>query len=90
MATRYEWKPYHAEFPSANAPALLLVNRRPVLAYDAGTDETAYFSGIVPQGFTGTPTLVVRYMMASATSGTFKSLKLTSSMWMAPAPFAAV
>lgn len=70
MATRAVFTPNSAEFPSSNFPQLLLSNRRPALAYDAATDETAYWTGIAPQGLTGTITLVVTYAMASATSGT--------------------
>jgi hypothetical protein len=68
MATRFVFTPYSAEFPATNFPQLMLVNRRPVLAFDAATDETAYWTGIAPQGWTGTVTLVITYMMASATS----------------------
>jgi hypothetical protein len=68
MATRCVWSPLTAEFPASNFPQLTLINRRPVLAYDAATKETAYFSFVAPQGVTGTLTLVVTYMMASATS----------------------
>ena len=69
MATRFSGDPLSAAFPTSNAPALMLVNRRPVLAYDAATDETAYWTFIAPQGWTGTGTCVISYMMASATSG---------------------
>ena len=69
MATRFVGTPLAAEFPSSNYPALTLINRRPVLAFDASTDETAYWTGIAPQGLTGTITVVITYMMASATSG---------------------
>ena len=69
MATRFVATPLAAEFPSSNYPALTLVNRRPALAFDASTDETAYWTGIAPQGLTGTITVVITYMMASATSG---------------------
>jgi hypothetical protein len=69
MATRFVGNPYSAEFPSSNYPALTLSNRRPVLAFDASTDETAYWSFVAPQGITGTITCVVTYAMASATSG---------------------
>lgn len=69
MATRFIGSPYSAEFPASNFPALTLSNRRPVLAFDAGTDETAYWSFIAPQGITGTITCVVTYAMASATTG---------------------
>ena len=68
MATRFVFSPNSAEFPSSNFPQLLLSNRRPALAFDAGTQETAYWTGIVPQGFTGTVTAVITYAMASATA----------------------
>lgn len=69
MATRFVFTPYSAEFPASNFPQLMIVNRRPVLAFDAATDESAYWTGVAPQGLTGALTLVVTYMMASATSG---------------------
>lgn len=68
--TRVNLLPLSAEFPSSNFAALTIVNRRPALAYDAATDETAYWTFIAPQGLTGTMTAVITYMMASATSGT--------------------
>lgn len=69
MATRFFLGPYGAEFPASNFPALTLVNRRPALAYDASTSETAYWTLAVPAGWTGTVTLDILYCMASATSG---------------------
>jgi len=69
MATRCVFIPYSAEFPASNFPQLLLSNRRPVLAFDASTDETAYWTGVAPQGLTGAITLVLTIAMASATSG---------------------
>lgn len=69
MATRSIFTPYSAEFPATNFPQLLLSNRRPVLAFDASTSETCYWTFVAPQGITGTLTLVVSYAMASATSG---------------------
>jgi hypothetical protein len=69
MATRAAFTPLSAEFPASNFPQLTISNRRPVLAFDAATDETAYWTGIAPQGITGTITVVVTYAMASATSG---------------------
>lgn len=68
MATRFVFTPYAAEFPASNAPELGITNRRPTLAFDASTDETCYWTGIAPQGLTGTITVVITYMMASATS----------------------
>lgn len=69
MATRFVFGPNNAEFPAAAFPALTLINRRPALAFDAATDELAYWTFIAPQGMTGTLTAIVTYMMASATSG---------------------
>jgi hypothetical protein len=69
MATRFVGDPLGASFPASNYPALTLVNRRPVLAFDAGTDETAYWTFVAPQGWTGAVTCLVSYMMASATTG---------------------
>lgn len=69
MATRFVGTPFAAEFPATNFPQLTLSNRRPVLGFDAATDETAYWTFAAPQGFTGTVTAVITYAMASATSG---------------------
>jgi hypothetical protein len=69
MATRFVGLPFAAEFPTTNFPQLVLVNQRPALAFDAATDETCYFTDIAPQGLTGAITLLVSYIMASATSG---------------------
>lgn len=70
MATRAILTPFSAEFPASNFPQLLLSNRRPVLAFDASTDETCYWTFVAPQGLTGAITLVITIAMASATSGT--------------------
>lgn len=73
MATRFIFKPFDAELPSANFPQLMTINtteRRAVLAFDAATDEAAMWTAIAPQGWTGTITAVITYCMASATSGT--------------------
>src|SRR6185295_19385944 len=68
--TRAVFGPLAAEFPASNFPQLTLSNRRPVLAFDASTDETCYWTGVAWQGLTGTMTAVITYAMASATSGT--------------------
>ncbi len=67
--TRAVFTPFAAEFPATNFPQLLLVNRRPALAFDAATDEACVWTAIAPQGLTGTMTCVISYVMASATSG---------------------
>jgi hypothetical protein len=70
MATRFVGLPESAHFPSSNFPQLTVSNQRPVLAFDAATDETAYWTDIAPQGLTGAFTWVGTIAMASATSGT--------------------
>ncbi len=68
MASRFSFSPLDAEFPTSNFPALLYVNNRPVLAFDASTSESCYFSGKIPQGWTGTKTAIVTFLMASDTN----------------------
>ncbi len=58
-----------AQFPTSNAAALLSVNARDVLAFDAAAAETAYWDVPMPQGITGTLQAIISYFMASATSG---------------------
>lgn len=67
--TRVPLHPFSAEFPSSNFPALMTVNARPVLAFDASTAETCYWTFPWPQGITGSVTAEMQYFMASATSG---------------------
>ena len=67
--TRAVLTPFSAEFPSSNFPGLTAINARPTLAYDASTQETAYWTLVAPQGLTGALSCVITYMMASATSG---------------------
>jgi hypothetical protein len=45
------------------------VNRRPVLAFDAGTVEDAVWTFVAPQGLTGTLKARIFYIMASAVAG---------------------
>ncbi len=69
--TRYVFTPENAEFPASNFPELLLnAQRRPVLGFDASTDETCYWTFVAPVNITGTMTLTISYIMVSATSGT--------------------
>lgn len=68
MSTRAMLLPEAAHYPSSNFPQLMTVNQRPVLAFDATTAERAFWTLLVPQGWTGTKTAVITYMMASATS----------------------
>jgi len=69
MATRFVLTPEAAQFPDSNFPQLTKINTRLALAFDAGTDETAYWTGLAPQGLSGTITVIVHYIMASATTG---------------------
>lgn len=69
MATRVVCTPESAHFPGSNFAALTASNRRPVLAFDAATDEQCFWTFVAPQGLTGTISVVLTYAMASATSG---------------------
>lgn len=69
MATRKVYSPFSAEFPATNFPQLMLVNYRPVLAFNDTTDETCYWTSVADAGLTGTLTIIVHYIMASATTG---------------------
>lgn len=60
-----------ASFPASNFAALGSVNERLVLAFDAATDESAYFELLLPYNGTHTIDQVdVFFITASATSGT--------------------
>lgn len=69
MATLFVFSPLSAEFPASNWAPLSLVNSRPVLAFDAGTNESAIWSFVAPQGITTPLYAIVHYIMASAVSG---------------------
>ena len=69
MATRFVFDASNAEPLASNSAQLTVRNYRPVLAFDASTNESICFSGVVPQGWTGTITAYVWYIMASATTG---------------------
>lgn len=72
MASRFVLTPNVAEFPASNFPQLMLVNRRPVLAFDATTNETCYWTVCLPADWStsSSPTARIAYIMASATSDT--------------------
>lgn len=57
---------------TSNSARALTVSTQPVLyqvlAFDAATDQTAYWRFLAPQGLTGTITLRIYYRMASATA----------------------
>lgn len=69
MTTRFIFLPESAHFPVTNFPALKKdVSGRFVLAYDASTIETAYWTSIAPLNFSASPNLVVvvSYYMTNA------------------------
>lgn len=73
--TRAVFLPNNAEFPSTSLPQLSVVHttaRRPVLWFDAAADEACYWTVIAPQGLSGALSLVVHYLMASATTGSVR------------------
>ncbi len=70
MASRYVLTPYAAELPATVFPQLQLVNRRPVLSFDASALELANWTVVAPQGITTPLTAVINYFMATAATGT--------------------
>ena len=70
--TRFALTPESAHFPSTNFPALSSVNARPVLAYDAATQETAYWTIVAPQGLTGALSAIIHvFGNAAGTNATY-------------------
>jgi hypothetical protein len=60
----------HNEPPSSNAATLDLRNQHPVLDFDASTNESAVFAGVMPRHYDGSGvTVYLHYSMSSATSG---------------------
>ena len=63
--------PYHNEPPAANYATLDTRNQHPCLDFDATTNETAVFTGIMPRHYAGGGvTVYLHYAMTSATSNT--------------------
>jgi hypothetical protein len=62
--------PLNNEPPSSNPATLDMRNLHPVLDFDAGTNESAVFTGVMPQHYDGGGvTVKIHYAMSSATSG---------------------
>lgn len=74
MASRRTFLPWAAEFGASGFPQLVNAGPGPALAFDADTLEACYFTDIAPQDLTGALTLVVYYIMASATAGAVRFL----------------
>lgn len=62
----------HNEPPSSNAATFDARNLHPVLDFDASTNESAVFTGVMPQHYAGTTgvTVYIHYSMSSATADT--------------------
>lgn len=70
--TRAVLSPLSAEFPTSNFPALTVINARPALAYDAATQETAYWTIVAPQGLSGALSCVLTLIgNAAGTNSTY-------------------
>lgn len=68
--TLLQWSALANEPPSSNAATFDTRNQHPVLDFDASTNETAVFSGVMPQHYaTGGVTVYLHYAMSTATSG---------------------
>jgi hypothetical protein len=70
--TRVGLTPESAHFPTTNFAALSAVNARPVLAFDAGTDEACYWTLVAPQGLAGALSVVIHmFGNAASTNSTY-------------------
>lgn len=71
--SRFSLSPLSATYPSANAGRLQGAsgtNRHPALLLDASTSQTAYWDALeCPLGYIGPWVAVIRWTMASATTG---------------------
>jgi hypothetical protein len=65
-----EFLPGHVELPASNAAAWGTRNAQPHLAFDAATNESAVFSGIMPDHYAaGGVNVILLWRATSATSG---------------------
>jgi hypothetical protein len=65
-----QWDARSGVQPSSNPATLDVRNGQPVLDFDAGTDESVIFEGVLPAHYGGSGlTLELWCMMSSATSG---------------------
>lgn len=68
--TLLQWSALAAEFPAATYATTDFRNAHPVLDFDASTNESINFSGIMPQHYAGGGvTVFLHYAMSSAITG---------------------
>lgn len=68
--TLITFKPYDNEPPTSNFATIDLRNNHPVLDFDGSTNESCYFTGVMPRIYAGGGvTVYIHYAMTSATSG---------------------
>jgi hypothetical protein len=63
------FKPYDSEPPASNYPQIDTRNNHPILAFDQTTVETVYFTGVLPNTYTGNGLTVDLDWCAVPTSG---------------------
>lgn len=70
MAWEVIFTPHSVEYPASNYPTLDTRNNHPVLDFDDTTEETCYFTGVLPGDYGGGGlTVYLGYSMTTATSG---------------------
>lgn len=63
------FSPQQATFPTSNYPTFDVRNTHLVLDFDAGTDETCYFEGVLPSNYTGLGVTVRLFWMTTSGTG---------------------
>ena len=66
--TLIEFFPYNNEPPTANYATLDTRNQHPCLDFDADTDESSVFTGVMPRHYAGTTGVTVTLYWAAATA----------------------
>lgn len=68
--TLCQFRPGNVEFPTSNPAGLTTRNGHPVLAFNDTTQETVYFTGVMPRSYSGGDIAIYLHSSAaSATSG---------------------
>jgi hypothetical protein len=72
--TLLEFSPLGAETPATNFPQFDIRNNHPVLDFDQTTEETCYFTAVLPRNYDGAGVTVTLHVTSALTTGTSRWL----------------